>query len=246
VGQFLNEEGPRASTPSHIVTIIARNRLPGDVSSELVAALATEPHIVVCDLNGMSAVAPLRRIFEPVAAYLRHWPGTVVVAFHPDTTAFAGLTAGAMTGRLLLRTNREAALSEALSLACETERRELKLMPTQGAPREARTFATRALLDWSTPRLIRTASLVVSEIVNESLLRAQTLMDLSLSRADLSVRVAVHDRGGGRPVPRHDGRENETLNGRGMLLVDRLSTCCGVFPARHGGGKTVWAVLDAR
>jgi anti-sigma regulatory factor (Ser/Thr protein kinase) len=238
------DQGLRASTPTDIATITARNRLPGDVSSELVAALAHEPHVVVCDLTGMAPATSPRKIFEPVAAYLSLWPGTVVVVVVPETGANPSLTSLGANGRLLLRTDPEAGVAEARSLTRETDRRQLQLMPLPTAPSEARTFATRTLLDWQASRSIRTTSLVVSELVTASLLHAQTVIDLALSHAGSCLRVAVHDRGGGRPRPRHGDWEDETPTGRGMVLVDRLTSCWGVFPGRRGG-KTVWALLDA-
>lgn len=243
-GVSQHEEGSRAIAATDVVTITARNRLPGDVSSELVDTLADGPRVVVCDLTGMAAATSPRHIFEPVAAYLSHWPGTIVVAVLPDPAARPGLSPLATNDRLLLCTDPEAGVAEAHSLARVADRRNLQLMPLPTAPREARTFATRALLDWQTPRLIRTTILVVSEIVTESLLHARTVIDLALSHTDTCVRVAVRDRGGGRPQPRDNPWEDETVSGRGMLLVDRLTSCWGVFPARRGG-KTVWALLDA-
>jgi hypothetical protein len=244
VGRFPHEDPLGVSAPGDVVTITARHRLPGDVSSELVAVLASDPHIVVCDLTGMAAGTSAAHVFEPVTAYLSHWPGTVVVGLLPSAAARADVVAAETTGRLLLRTDRKAALVEARSLVRETDTLTQQLMPLPTAPREARTFAARALLDWRHPRLVPTASLVVSEIVTESLMHAQTVIDLALTLADSRVRVAVHDRGGGRPEPQEDGWDDETPSGHAMLLVDRLAFRWGVFPARNRG-KTVWALLDA-
>jgi anti-sigma regulatory factor (Ser/Thr protein kinase) len=239
-----DEDTCPSATATEVVVITGRHRLPGDVSSELMAVLATEPRILVCDLSGMAPAASVTHVFEPVAAYLNHWPGTVVVAVVPEERTRSLLRAAAIADRLLVHERAEPGIAAARRLVADTRRIELQLPPKLTAPREARAFTTRALLDWQRPRLIATTTLVVSELVTESLQHASTVVDLALTQAGTSVRVAVHDRGGGRPRPRHNGWEDESLTGRGMVLVERVTTCWGLFPERHTG-KTVWALLDA-
>lgn len=151
MGRLPDEEDRRSRVESGIVTIAGRSRLPTDVRSELMAVLATEPRILVCDLTGMAAAESVTPIFEPVAPYLQHWPGTVVVAVVPDPRARASLRSAAISDRLLVRAAAGAGIAEARELVAEASRVEVRLMPTPTAPRDARSFTTRALLDWQTP-----------------------------------------------------------------------------------------------
>jgi hypothetical protein len=72
---------------------------------------------------------------------------------------------------------------------------------------------------------------------------AVTVLDLTLSRTDTCLRIAVHDHGGGSPAVNRGGRPEDMLDGRGLVLVRALAKGWGVFESRHKG-KTVWAVMD--
>jgi hypothetical protein len=54
------------------------------------------------------------------------------------------------------------------------------------------------------------------------------------------LRVAVTDAGTGAPEPRHASSTRE--GGRGLYLVDALTSAWGMEP-RPDGGKVVWAEL---
>jgi anti-sigma regulatory factor (Ser/Thr protein kinase) len=119
-----------------------------------------------------------------------------------------------------------------------------QLAPLPTAARDARRFVARTLLDWELPRLVAPATLVVSELVTNSVVHAVTVVDLTLTQVGRLLRVAVRDHGGGRPAARSQEVSESPLSGRGLLIVQALTRSWGVFPARHSG-KTVWAVLDA-
>jgi hypothetical protein len=108
------------------------------------------------------------------------------------------------------------------------------------APRAARNFVTRTMLDWQLTRIIPFASLLVSELVASSSVQAGTDIDLSVVWDRGALRLSVGDHGPALPgqpsVPR--------LRGRGLSVVAGLSRAFGVLPAA-GGGDVVWAVLDA-
>jgi anti-sigma regulatory factor (Ser/Thr protein kinase) len=118
----------------------------------------------------------------------------------------------------------------------------LRLAPHPTAPRAARTFVSRTLLDWRLSQHIATSTLVVSELVTNAMTHAATDIDLTLTEHRQGIRIAVRDQSPELPVER-PGTSGE--HGRGLTIVASLSSAWGVFPHKDGG-KVVWAVLDAR
>lgn len=207
--------------------------------------LADEPRVVLCDLTGMAAAGPIADTFVPAISYLADWPGTVVVVTAPDERVRSSLASAAVhCERIFIHATSDIGVSEALAFLPPLQRATLQLAPQTTAPREARSFVARTLRDWHLSLLTPSATLVVSELVTNSILHAVTVMDLRLSGAEDRVRIAVRDRGGGRPSARAGAVTEQTLDGRGLQLVEAFAHSWGVIPARTRG-KTVWVVLDA-
>jgi hypothetical protein len=238
------DRAPPPDPVGSVTTVVGRHRLPTDVIGELVSVLAEAPPIVVCDLTGMApAVASNADLFAPVARYLTDWPGTQVVVCVPEPEAYAGTVPPALVGRLLVHSSREAGLADARERITPVEHAGTHLPPVLTAARDARAFSTRALLDWRLAAMIGPVGVVVSELVTNSIVHAVTVLDLTLSRTDTCLRIAVHDHGGGSPAVSPGGQPEDMLDGRGLVLVRSLTKGWGVFQAR-GKGKTVWAVMD--
>jgi hypothetical protein len=108
------------------------------------------------------------------------------------------------------------------------------------APRAARNFVTRTLLDWRLTRVIPFASLLFSELVASSSVHAGTDIDVSVVWDRGALRLTVGDHGPALPGQPSVHR----IRGRGLTVVAGLSRAFGVLPA-PGGGDVVWAVLDA-
>ena len=245
VGRVAQAAQPGGDPVAETVTVAARNRLPSDVVGELMDVLAGQPRIVVCDLNGM-ALSPhtMADVFAPVAPYLTCWPGTLVVACVPHPDRHLALVSAAIPRRLLVHAECPDGVEEAHRLLSPLEHVTTHLAPVPEAAGQARMFTVRTLRDWDLHSAVGPASVVVSELVTDSLVHARTVLSLSLSRCEDRLRIAVHDHGGGRPFTDTEERFDE-VEGHGMVLVQTLSLRWGVFPA-HSRGKTVWAVLDAR
>lgn len=234
-----------ADVGTGVSTVVGWGRRPSDVVSELMGVLADEAGVVVCDLTGIAAAkSTVATMFAPVSDYLRCWPGIVVVVVVPDPSVRAALVAVA-PDRLLVRGSWETAMAEVGGLLPELLRSRLWCAPRPTAPRDARAFTTRTLLDWRMSPLVGPGALVVSELVTNAFLHAVTVVELALSCAGTRVRMAVRDHGGGRPEWLPGDRPEESLTGRGLHLVNALTRGWGVFPSRQPG-KTVWAVLDGR
>ena len=117
------------------------------------------------------------------------------------------------------------------------------LAPVPVSAAEGRGFAARTLRAWGLQRLAGPVSVVVSELVTDSLLHACTVQALSLSRCEDRVRIAVRDHSPGPPFALA-GRSADGGEARAPGLVRNLSLRWGYFPAASSG-KTVWAVLAA-
>jgi hypothetical protein len=118
------------------------------------------------------------------------------------------------------------------------------------APRAARKYLSRVLPEWSLSEFQDSASLIVTELVTNSL---QEIDKASWSARRPPIRlwlrggpsvllVSAWDAIAEPPVPRDAGDDDE--NGRGLAIVTSLSARWGFyFPADYGG-KVTWAAID--
>jgi anti-sigma regulatory factor (Ser/Thr protein kinase) len=106
---------------------------------------------------------------------------------------------------------------------------------------------TRVLLsEWHLADLADTAELLVSELLTNAVLasrqRGGAVVHLSLASDRVRLLIMVRDFEEGAPSPRHASGDDE--DGRGLTLVDTLSSRYGWSPLADGTpGKVVWAIL---
>jgi hypothetical protein len=131
---------------------------------------------------------------------------------------------------------------------------ELAALPT-AAPC-ARLHSTLVLWEWQLGALVRTAGLVVSELVGNAVQATAGLtgsrfaghwapgtppVRMWLSADDHRVVIQVWDGSDRPPVPQPV--EPEADSGRGLLLVGALSAEWGCYTPEKSSGKVVWAVV---
>jgi hypothetical protein len=131
---------------------------------------------------------------------------------------------------------------------------ELGALPT-AAPC-ARLHSTLVLWEWQLGALVRTAGLVVSELVGNAVQASAGLtgsrfaghwtpgtppVRMWLSADDHRVVIQVWDGSDRPPVPQPV--EPEADSGRGLLLVGALSAEWGCYTPEKSSGKVVWAVI---
>ena len=87
------------------------------------------------------------------------------------------------------------------------------------------------------------ATLLVSELVTNSIVHAASAVELEVAVAGETVTVRVRDADTGPLVMRAGGGSELDEGGRGLLLVDRLAQAWGT--EHHAGRKTVWFRLGA-
>ncbi|MFI2224347.1 SpoIIE family protein phosphatase [Streptomyces fradiae] len=102
----------------------------------------------------------------------------------------------------------------------------------------ARRFTARTLRSWGVTEEADAALLVVSELVTNALVHTQGAVRLDLTLAGDRMRIAVTDaspRAPAKPVM----ADWESTGGRGLFLVEAMSTSWGSVPV--SGGKQVWS-----
>jgi hypothetical protein len=226
-----------------VARIVGVLDLPGAVvvRAALLKCLAEQPDAVVVDLSRMRLGEPSAlSVFLVLARQAALWPAVPIVLCGARPDADRLLRLRAIDRRLPLMPSAPVALRwlrRGGAVPFVTE----ELLPVVGAGRRARELATEACLRWHLSGLIGPACTVVTELVNNVVAHAHTMMTLRLSRRGRYLHVAVRDGSPQLPIVRRD-QPATLLSGRGMTLVESVSRRWGTVPA--DGGKVVWAVLD--
>jgi hypothetical protein len=131
---------------------------------------------------------------------------------------------------------------------------ELGALPT--AVPCARLHTRQVLWEWHLGALAATTELLVSELVTNAVQASAGLtgsrrsgrwipgtppVRLWLSCDRRRVLIQVWDASDRHPAPQHPTADAES--GRGLLLVESLSTDWGSYPPERSGGKVVWAIV---
>jgi Histidine kinase-like ATPase domain len=109
------------------------------------------------------------------------------------------------------------------------------LPPVSASVPEARRFVADCLADLPS-ETVDVARLLVSEVVTNAVLHAQTELSLTLDRGDKSINVKVADANPLLPVLRTHGTDAGT--GRGLKVLDKMASRWGTD--RTHEGKVVW------
>jgi anti-sigma regulatory factor (Ser/Thr protein kinase) len=104
----------------------------------------------------------------------------------------------------------------------------------------ARHFVESILAAWQLPDLAWNSTLIVSELAANAALHAHgASFSIRVQAEDGVVRLEVDD--GSLRLPQQRSYSDDATTGRGLRLVQELSSEWGVNPST--AGKTVWAVL---
>lgn len=211
------------------------------VRSTLIKCLVEQPKAILVDLSDMRLGDPSAlSVFYTVAQQAEKWPAVPVVLCAPPADAADLLRRRAIDRRMPVLSDLRTAV-HSLRLGSVSPSITDELLPVMGAGRRARELATEVCLRWEVPELTGPACTVATELVNNVVAHAHTMMTLRLSLRGRYLHIAVRDGSPAEPVLRK-GVSPTALSGRGLALVDAICRHWGSLPTE--GGKVVWAVLD--
>lgn len=120
----------------------------------------------------------------------------------------------------------------------------LRLSPTPEASAQARHFLEGFAHDHDGPAdsCLEEGRLAVSELVSNAVQHAKTPLIVQLSIAGDGLEVSVADEN--PETPSVKAPDSESIGGRGLMLIDRMSQCWGVLVRQSG--KIVWCFLRPR
>jgi anti-sigma regulatory factor (Ser/Thr protein kinase) len=121
----------------------------------------------------------------------------------------------------------------------ETPRAQRRLSPGQEAPTQARQFLRDAGCVTHHAEIVEDAVLLVSELVTNSVLHGGQPVVVAVDCDGDALQVRVRD--GSSVLPARRAVDPGDEGGRGLALVDTLSSDWGVDP--QPDGKHVWFVL---
>jgi anti-sigma regulatory factor (Ser/Thr protein kinase)/anti-anti-sigma regulatory factor len=203
--------------------------------------LAAEcPTAVILDLEKMASVRTgLLAVFATAAQRAVEEYGVPLVAC--SCTEDVATHLRNYRGFLTVHADREAAI--AAVCATGPQWRHLRLKPDVTAAAGARRLVHDACAAWGFDHLDNAARLVVSELVNNAVVHAGTVIDVTVAANSRYLRIAVQDGSPAQPRLVLDSLLAPALaeHGWGLRLVQEYSTRWGSM--RTDGGKIVWARL---
>lgn len=116
------------------------------------------------------------------------------------------------------------------------------LVPDERSPALARRVVRQALGEAQLPHLLDDVLLLVTELVTNAAVHAGTAFQLDLDAQAPGVRIEVTDHSPGAFPVLRPRAEEEREGGRGLFLMDALSTRWGT--THFATGKSVWFELD--
>ncbi|HEY2575959.1 MAG TPA: ATP-binding protein [Streptosporangiaceae bacterium] len=122
-------------------------------------------------------------------------------------------------------------------------RSHLELRALPASVRSARQHATTTLHEWQLQALADSVELLASELVTNAVrasASAAPQIRFWLTSDRRSVLIQVWDGGHSHPIRQAGGPDAEA--GRGLLIVETLSTRWGCYASQQQDGKIVWAV----
>ena len=212
----------------------------GDGAEALEAVRSCEPDLALLDLGmprvggidvlpAMVAASPRTRVVV-VSGFPRGRLASVTVGHGAVGYVEKGLSAKAMVDDVVA----VAGALETVALALAEDRTHVERDPRSSAT--ARRFVEETLRRWECDDVLESVKLLVSELVTNSVVHAGSDAEVAVVLTTDGLRIEVSDQGSGVPAPR-DAADDAT-SGRGLALVETLSSAWGVDVTDTG--KTVW------
>ncbi len=198
-------------------------------------ALAEQPPAILVDLSGVGACdPPSLAVFRALAGEAAWWPVVPMLLCAPS--AAVATVIGQVPGPVYPSIDAAAAQigrGPATPVIAED------LLPVVGAGRRTREIVIEACLRWELPHLVGPACVVVSELVNNAVEHAGTMIELRLTLRPRYLHLAVQD---GSTAPPVLGGPGPRPVSRGLRLVDAEAATWGHLATADG--KLVWATFS--
>jgi anti-sigma regulatory factor (Ser/Thr protein kinase) len=126
-------------------------------------------------------------------------------------------------------------------------RSHLELGALPGAVPCARLHARQVLWEWGLSQFSENAEMLVSELMTNAIqasLSAERTLPVRLRLSSDQSRLLIQVQDTNRYPPAPAGRANDDEGGRGLLIVDAISTKWGWDTKEDLSGKTVWALIE--
>jgi DNA-binding NarL/FixJ family response regulator len=213
----------------------------GDAEEALVVAAEHRPDLIVLDLSmpGRSGLEVLPELSEllPDAAI-------VILSNFPRRRTEAAARRRGAVGYVEKRVPPDRLVAEilvaaAITSAAEDMAADLELPAAPSSPRRARAWV-RDLLSADDGALVSSVELLVSELVTNAVVHAESAPRIEIHLGRDAVRVAVLD--DDPALPRQRAPDEARPGGRGLRLVESISDRWGA--ERSDGGKVVWFEID--
>jgi anti-anti-sigma factor len=210
-----------------------------DLRGVLLDCLVEQPTGIVVDTSQLRIADDLGlTVLAGVARESQRWPGARFVMVGGAEVQVAAARLG-VDQFLSVCVDFDAAEAQVNEIPVPPTRRD-RMRPDRNAPGLARLAVQEFCEEFAIASDGDAAQLVASELVTNAVVHGRTELDLTLRRVGPLLHVAVRDTGPGQ------ARITDIINessptGRGLLLVDALSTAWGnLLP---NTGKVVWATV---
>jgi anti-anti-sigma factor len=222
----------------------------------LLKRLAERPVAVICDLSGLWAMdSSCAATFTSVASHpSSSWPQTNLLLCCAQPAVAAMLERQGIPQFLGVHPTVEDGLAHA-SARPPYLRAELPLGPSAMSPAAARQFVHETCWQWQlhavdeptgplgAEELIDRAMLVASELVTNAVVHTHGPLRLRLELVAERLHLAVADQSPRLLGLAADPGDPDAEGGRGLLVVDQLTSSWGVQHPPEGG-KVIWCVLE--
>jgi anti-sigma regulatory factor (Ser/Thr protein kinase) len=123
----------------------------------------------------------------------------------------------------------------------------LELGALPGAAPCARLHARQVLWEWGLSAFSENAELLVSELVTNAIqasLAAERILPVRLWLSSDRSRLLIQVQDSNRCPPTRTDADGGGESGRGLLIVEAISTKWGWHPKEGQDGKMVWAIIE--
>ncbi|NJC72733.1 ATP-binding protein [Planosporangium thailandense] len=219
-----------------------------EVRLAVATALALQPAAVVADLAGLTAAAADDdlTVFAACARSAAAWPGCPVALSGPPDAVAAGLARMSVNRSAVIHPDLDHALAALEAVPPPLRfRQRLTAAPSITGP-AARAMVVAACEAWGVnaaaglEQVANRAELVVTELVSNAIIHAKTELEVVVALREPFLHISVAD---GSPAPPRllSPDAPDTIGGRGLILVETLTTKWGYLPTRDG--KVVWTMM---